>query len=80
MKDLEYQKLDKELENNKAFGYSILEKLVGYKILELAKNKIADMSFGEKINFSEDKVDESHIDEFDIALLTKNGKFMIFGV
>ncbi len=77
LKDLEYQKLDKELENNKAFGY-ILEKIAGYKILELAKNKIADMSFGEKINFSEDKVDESHIDEFDIALLTKNGKFMIF--
>jgi len=77
LKDLEYQKLDKELENNKAFGY-ILEKIAGYKILELAKNKIADMSFGEKINFSEGKVDESHIDEFDIALLTKNGKFMIF--
>lgn len=77
LKDLKYEKLDEELENNKAFGY-ILEKLAGYKILEIAKNKIADMSFGEKINFSEDKVDESHIDEFDIALLTKNGKFMIF--
>jgi len=70
---------DEELNQNKAFGY-ILEKLAGYKILEFAKDKIADITFGEKINHlrPEDKADEYHIDEFDIALLTKNGKFMIF--
>ena len=70
---------DKELDKNKAFGF-ILEKLAGYKILDLAKDKIADMTLGEKINHlkDEDKVDKKHIDEFDIALLTKNGKFMIF--
>jgi len=63
----------------KAFGF-ILEKLAGYKILELAYGKIADMTLGEKINHlrDNDKVDSRHIDEFDIALLTKNGKFMIF--
>jgi hypothetical protein len=63
----------------KAFGF-ILEKLAGYKILELAYGKIADMTLGEKINHLRDKdrVDSRHIDEFDIALLTKNGKFMIF--
>jgi len=77
LKDLKYSKIDEELEKNKAFGF-ILEKLAGYKILDLAKDKIADMSLGEKINHSKDKVDEYHIDEFDIALLTKNGKFMIF--
>ena len=70
---------DKELDRNKAFGY-ILEKLAGYKILDLAGSKIVDMTLGEKINFSDKKsqVNKSHIDEFDIALLTKNGKFMIF--
>jgi len=79
LKDLEYSKIDEELGKNKAFGF-ILEKLAGYKILDLAKDKIADMSLSEKINFSNDdeKVDNSHIDEFDIALLTKNGKFIIF--
>ncbi|MFZ2969464.1 MAG: hypothetical protein WA080_10465 [Sulfuricurvum sp.] len=70
---------DDELNQNKAFGF-ILEKLAGYKILEVANGKIADITFGEKINYlrDEDKADEYHIDEFDIALLTKNGKFMIF--
>jgi hypothetical protein len=79
LKDLTYSKLDEELDRNKAFGF-ILEKLAGYKILEVANGKIADMTFGEKINHlrEEDKADEYHIDEFDIALLTKNGKFMIF--
>ena len=77
LKDVNYSKIDEELDRNKAFGF-ILEKLAGYKILDLAKDKIADMTFGEKINYLEDKVDEYHIDEFDIALLTKNGKFMIF--
>ncbi len=77
LKDLNYSKIDEELDKNKAFGY-ILEKLAGYKILKLFKDKIADMSLGEKINHSKEKVDEYHIDEFDIALLTKNGKFMIF--
>lgn len=79
LKDLNYSKIDNELNQNKAFGF-ILEKLAGYKILEVANGKIADITFGEKINHlrDEDKADEYHIDEFDIALLTKNGKFMIF--
>jgi hypothetical protein len=68
---------DKELNRNKAFGF-ILEKLAGYKILDLAKDKIADMTLGEKMNHLRDKVDNYHIDEFDVAMLTKNGKFMIF--
>lgn len=79
VKDLNQDKLDKELNQHNAFGY-ILEKLVGYKILDVAKEKIADITFGEKINFWDKKykVDEHHIDEFDILLLTKNGKFMVF--
>ena len=70
-KDIEKQK--------KIFGY-ILEGLAGYKILEVADNKIADINFSEKINHlkKEDRTSEKEIDEFDIALLTKNGKFMIF--
>ena len=63
----------------KIFGY-ILESLAGYKILEVADSKIADINFSEKINHlkEEDRTNEKEIDEFDIALLTKNGKFMIF--
>jgi hypothetical protein len=63
----------------KLFGY-ILESLAGYKILEVAKDKIADINFSEKINHlrKNDRTSEKEIDEFDIALLTKNGKFMIF--
>jgi len=74
--ELEAKKKDK---STKSFGY-ILEGLAGYKILDLAENKIADINFSEKINHlkQEDRVSEKEIDEFDIALLTKNGKFMIF--
>jgi len=63
----------------KLFGY-ILESLAGYKIIEVAKDKIADINFSEKINHlrKENRTNEKEIDEFDIALLTKNGKFMIF--
>lgn len=63
----------------KIFGY-ILESLAGYKILKVAENKIADINFSEKINHLRkyDRTSEKEIDEFDIALLTKNGKFMIF--
>jgi hypothetical protein len=63
----------------KLFGY-ILESLAGYKIIEVAKDKIADINFSEKINHlrKKDRTSEKEIDEFDIALLTKNGKFMIF--
>lgn len=84
LKDLDSERLDDELntKGNKeknVFGY-ILEKLAGYRILEIAKDKIADITFSEKINFWDEKykVDEHHIDEFDILLLTKNGKFMVF--
>ena len=68
-----------ENKQKKLFGY-ILESLAGYKILEIAKDKIADINFSEKINHlrKEDRTREQEIDEFDIALLTKNGKFMIF--
>ncbi len=68
-----------EKQQKKLFGY-ILESLAGYKILEVADEKIADINFSEKINYlrKEDRVSEKEIDEFDIALLTKNGKFMIF--
>jgi uncharacterized protein (UPF0335 family) len=87
LKNLDSTQLEKELEQGKSegdkkvksFGF-ILEKLAGYKILEHANGKIADISFGEKINHlrEEDRVDKKPTDEFDIALLTKNGKFMIF--
>jgi hypothetical protein len=71
------EKDDKQ--QKKIFGY-ILESLAGYKILEVAKDKIADINFSEKINHlrKEDRTSKKEIDEFDIALLTKNGKFMIF--
>jgi hypothetical protein len=74
--EMDAKKTDKA---TKSFGY-ILEGLAGYKILEKAENKIADINFSEKINHlrKENRTNEKEIDEFDIALLTKNGKFMIF--
>jgi len=74
----EYSDKD-DKKQKKIFGY-ILESLAGYKILEVAKDKIADINFSEKINHlrKDDRTSEKEIDEFDIALLTKNGKFMIF--
>jgi len=68
-----------EKKQKKIFGY-ILESIAGYKILEIADNKIADINFSEKINHlrKNERTSEKEIDEFDIALLTKNGKFMIF--
>jgi len=73
-----YIEKDKK-KQKKLFGY-ILESLAGYKILKIAENKIADINFSEKINHlrKEDRTSEKEIDEFDIALLTKNGKFIIF--
>jgi len=77
-KILSYSEKD-DKQQKKIFGY-ILESLAGYKILEVAKDKIADINFSEKINHlrQDDRTSEKEIDEFDIALLTKNGKFMIF--
>jgi len=77
-KILSYSEKD-DKQQKKIFGY-ILESLAGYKILEVVKDKIADINFSEKINHlrKEDRTSEKEIDEFDIALLTKNGKFMIF--
>jgi len=75
-KEIDAKKTDKSV---KSFGY-ILEGLAGYKILEVADTKIADINFSEKINHlrQDERTSEKEIDEFDIALLTKNGKFMIF--
>ncbi|MGE4518024.1 MAG: hypothetical protein AB7E04_00765 [Desulfobacteraceae bacterium] len=79
MNGLTYDNFENDFNKEYPLGY-ILEKLAGYKIYDVAKNKIADLSFSEKINFNDkhEKVTESAIDEFDIALLTRNGKFMIF--
>lgn len=66
------------------FGY-VLEKMVGYTLLEAIKDKIVDMSMSESLYFSDKKMQSassktgiSSIDEFDIAILTKSGKLIVF--
>lgn len=66
------------------FGY-ILEKMVGYTLLESIKDKIVDMSMSESLYFSDEKMQSdssktgtSSIDEFDIVILTKSGKLIVF--
>ena len=63
------------------FGY-ILEKLAFYKLEQEIKSKVESLVHSLKIIFDdEDKqkeADHKIIDEFDIALLTKHGKFIIF--
>ncbi len=83
----EITQIDKMLDFSKGkypFGY-ILEKMVGYTLLESIKDKIVDMSMSESLYFSDEKMQSassktgiSSIDEFDIAILTKSGKLIVF--
>ncbi|MCT4619214.1 MAG: DNA-binding protein [Marinisporobacter sp.] len=67
----------------KIFGY-ILEKMAFYKMIEIIKENnlknIVDIDTSVKINFSDKKqrVSEHAIDEFDIVLVSKIGKVIIF--
>lgn len=68
--------------NGKVFGY-ILERLAFYKIIDILKNdkklidKIADIEMSKKIK-GDGQVDKHSLDEFDILLLTKAGKLVVF--
>ena len=63
------------------FGY-ILEKLAFYQFEKIVSKNIASLAHSLKIIFNDEdtqkEIDHKTIDEFDIALLTKNGKFIIF--
>lgn len=62
------------------FGF-ILERMVGFTILDAVGNEIADMSMSESLYFTDKKQQKagggSSIDEFDIAILTKTGQLII---
>jgi len=63
------------------FGY-VLEKLAFYQFEKIVSKDIASVVHSLKIIFEDEdvqkEINHKTIDEFDIALLTKNGKFMIF--
>jgi hypothetical protein len=63
------------------FGY-ILEKLAFYQFEKIVSTNKASVAHSLKIIFEDEdvqkEINHKTIDEFDIALLTKNGKFMIF--
>lgn len=70
-----------DFKNQYPFGY-ILEKLAFYQLEKEIKSKVESIVHSLEIIFSdEDKkkdTDYKSTDEFDIAILTKNGKFIIF--
>jgi len=63
------------------FGY-ILEKLAFYQLEKEIKSKVESLVHSLKIIFNDEEkqkeINGKTIDEFDIAILTKNGKFIIF--
>ena len=74
----------REHTNGKVFGY-ILEKMTFYKVLSVLKNnkrlmkEIADIDISVKIKGgTDDKDNLGVIDEFDILLVTKKGKVIMF--
>lgn len=70
-----------DFKNQYPFGY-ILEKLAFYQLEKEIKDKVESLVHSLEIIFSdEDKKKDTNfksIDEFDIAILTKNGKFIVF--
>ena len=72
---------ENDFKNQYPFGY-ILEKLAFYQLEKEIKSKVESLVHSLKIIYSEEEKqkDTNHkiIDEFDIAVLTKNGKFIIF--
>jgi len=71
--------LDKKLNRNQAFGY-ILEELTFYKLEDLLqaliKNNKVQLVHSLKIKNTD--INDVTVAEFDIALLTSNGKFIMF--
>lgn len=76
-----YQNTKDDFKNKYPFGY-ILEKLAFYQLEKEIKAKVESIVHSLKIIFSNEKKQEDSgnkiVDEFDIAILTKNGKFIIF--
>ena len=75
LSSLDQKMLDKKLNRNQAFGY-ILEELTFYKIEELVKDKKVTLLHSLKVK--DTTINNLTVAEFDIALLTNNGKFIMF--
>lgn len=71
--------LSKKLNRSQAFGY-ILEELTFYKLEELLKSQIErkKVKLVHSLKVKNEDINNVTIAEFDIALLTDNGKFMMF--
>ena len=75
LSSLDQKMLDKKLNRNQAFGY-ILEELTFYKIEELVKDK--EVTLLHSLKVKDTTINNLTVAEFDIALLTNNGKFIMF--
>lgn len=71
--------LDKKLDRSQAFGY-ILEELTFYKLEELLSKLIADkkVTLVHSLKVKDTTINNLTVAEFDIALLTNSGKFIMF--
>jgi hypothetical protein len=76
---LDQTMLDTKLNRNQAFGY-ILEELTFYKLEELLSKLIADkkVTLLHSLKVKDMTINNLTVAEFDIALLTNNGKFIMF--
>jgi len=71
--------LDKKLNRNQAFGY-ILEELTFYKLEDLLQSLIKNnkVQLVHSLKIKNTDINDVTVAEFDIALLTSNGKFIMF--
>ena len=79
LSDLDKTMLETKLNRSQAFGY-ILEELTFYKIEELLKSQIEKkkVKLVHSLKVKNEDINNVTIAEFDIALLTDSGKFIMF--
>ena len=79
LSDLDQELLTAKLDRSQAFGY-ILEELTFYKLEELLQDLIDEkkVTLVHSLKVKNEDINNVTVAEFDIALLTDNGKFIIF--
>jgi hypothetical protein len=79
LSNLDQELLEKKLKRSQAFGY-ILEELAFYRLKELLQSLIdkKKVTLAHSLKIKNTNINNQTIAEFDIALLTDNGKFIMF--
>jgi len=79
LSDLDQELLTTKLDRSQAFGY-ILEELTFYKLEELLQDLIDEkkVTLVHSLKIKNEDINNVTVAEFDIALLTDNGKFIMF--